>query len=204
MNGISIIIPCYNLEPYIERCLKSIFQQDYDKEKYEILLILDSCTDRTAEIAKKTLNNSGRNYKMYDANVRRAGLARNIGLENAAGEYIYFMDGDDYLISNYAFSEMVRASQTTGYPVIYQEQFESDCKVFDDEAIWRYFFKREIIGGTRFSSKELNEDWEFVRKIKRKAGYKEMGIKKILYHYTYPRKDSITEKYRSMIKHEDL
>lgn len=202
MTDISVIIPCHNLEPYIERCLNSILRQDYDKEKYEILVIFDSCTDRTEEIVKRILENSESNYKMYNANVKRAGLARNIGLENAAGKYIYFIDGDDYLIDDSALTEMLRTSEITGYPVVYQERFESDCKVVDEEAIWRYFYQSEIIGETRFSSKELNEDWEFVRKIKEKADYRETGIKKALYHYTYPRKDSITDQYRSMMKRE--
>lgn len=202
MTDISVIIPCHNLEPYIERCLNSILRQDYDKEKYEILVIFDSCTDRTEEIVKRILENSESNYKMYNANVKRAGLARNIGLENAAGKYIYFIDGDDYLIDDSALTEMLRTSEITGYPVVYQERFESDCKVVDEEAIWRYFYQSEIIGETRFSSKELNEDWEFVRKIKKKADYRETGIKKALYHYTYPRKDSITDQYRSMMKRE--
>lgn len=202
MTDISVIIPCHNLEPYIERCLNSILRQDYDKEKYEILVIFDSCTDRTEEIVKRILENGESNYKMYNANVKRAGLARNIGLENAAGKYIYFIDGDDYLIDDSALTEMLRTSEITGYPVVYQERFESDCKVVDEEAIWRYFYQSEIIGETRFSSKELNEDWEFVRKIKKKADYRETGIKKALYHYTYPRKDSITDQYRSMMKRE--
>ena len=166
------------------------------------MVIFDSCTDRTEEIVKRILENSESNYKMYNANVKRAGLARNIGLENAAGKYIYFIDGDDYLIDDSALTEMLRTSEITGYPVVYQERFESDCKVVDEEAIWRYFYQSEIIGETRFSSKELNEDWEFVRKIKEKADYRETGIKKALYHYTYPRKDSITDQYRSMMKRE--
>ena len=84
------------------------------------------------------------------------------------------------------------------YNAVYMNKFESDQKAFDDDAIWRYFYTREIIGDTRFSDVTINEDWEFTRTIKLKREYRQTRIYNVaLYHYTFPRAGSLTEQYRS-------
>ncbi len=90
----SIIIPNYNKEIYLKECLDSIYNQTLDKEKYEVLLIDDGSTDCSLEIAK--------NYevRLFKTNRKMAGGARNKGIENARGQYILFLDSDDYLYSN--------------------------------------------------------------------------------------------------------
>lgn len=88
----SIIIPNYNKEKYIEECLNSVFYQTYTN--YEVLFIDDNSTDKSVEIAKNY------NITLLHSNQRHAGGARNIGLENATGDYIIFLDSDDYLTTN--------------------------------------------------------------------------------------------------------
>jgi len=90
----SIIIPNYNKEEYIEECLNSIFNQTIDKNKYEVLFIDDGSTDNSIKIASKY------DVKILNSNRKRAGGARNKGIDNAQGEYILFLDSDDYLYNN--------------------------------------------------------------------------------------------------------
>lgn len=90
----SIIIPNYNKEQYLNECLDSIFNQTFDKKKYEVLFIDDGSTDRSIEIASKY------DVKIFKTDRKKAGGARNKGLDNAKGQYIIFLDSDDYLYSN--------------------------------------------------------------------------------------------------------
>lgn len=95
--SISIIIPAYNVERYLEAALDSIRQQSHAPD--EVIIIDDGSTDRTLEIAKsysfpfpchvKSVQNGGQ------------GKARNLGLELASSEYIYFFDSDDILMSSF-------------------------------------------------------------------------------------------------------
>ena len=195
--NISLIIPIHNLEMYIGKCLQSIVRQRYDKSQYEIIAVL-TCTDRSEDVVTTALENCGIAHKILHTNYRSAGLARNAGLEIAQGKYIYFVDGDDYLTDMLALKRMTEAMECGEYNAVYMNKFESDQKAFDDDAIWRYFYKREIIGDTRFTDAKINEDWEFTRTIKLKREYNETKIYNVaLYHYTFPRAGSLTEQYRS-------
>ena len=195
---VSLIIPIHNLEKYIVKCLQSIIRQRYDKFQYEIIAVLDSCTDCSEAIVMTALEDCDIAHTILHTNYRSAGLARNAGLEIAQGKYIYFVDGDDYLIDLLALKRMTEAVESGDYNAVYMNKFESDQKAFDDDAIWRYFYKRDIIGETRFTDARINEDWEFTRTIKLKREYKETKIYNVaLYHYTFPRAGSLTEQYRS-------
>ena len=195
--NISLIIPIHNLEMYIGKCLQSIVRQRYDKSQYEIIAVL-TCTDRSEDVVTTALENCGIAHKILHTNYRSAGLARNAGLEIAQGKYIYFVDGDDYLTDMLALKRMTEAMECGEYNAVYMNKFESDQKAFDDDAIWRYFYKREIIGDTRFTDARINEDWEFTRTIKLKREYKQIRIYNVaLYHYTFPRAGSLIEQYRS-------
>lgn len=195
---LSIIIPIYNVEQYIDKCLQSLIRQHYDKSEYEIIAVLDACTDCSEEIAKFNLESSGIAHTILYIDCRSAGISRNAGLEIARGKYIYFVDGDDYLIDLLALKRMTEAMESGDYNAVYMNKFESDQKAFDDDAIWRYFYKRDTIGETRFTDARINEDWEFTRTIKLKREYKETKIYNVaLYHYTFPRAGSLTEQYRS-------
>lgn len=98
---VSIIVPVYNVEEYLEQCLSSILMQDYSN--IEVLVIDDGSTDKSVNICDK--------YKEKDKRVRvfhvengGVSAARNIGLNNANGEYIMFVDSDDYVLPDYVSS----------------------------------------------------------------------------------------------------
>ena len=96
---VSIIIPFYNNEKYLDEAILSIINQKYDFSKIEVILINDCSTDNSLEVVSKYLKYD--NIKVIDKK-KNGGVskARNDGLKAATGKYIMFLDGDDYLSSN--------------------------------------------------------------------------------------------------------
>lgn len=95
---VTIIVPVYNVEKYLDRCINSLLDQTY--EELEILLIDDGSNDSCHEICD---NFSKRNKKIHVIHKKNGGLAsaRNTGIEQAKGKYITFVDGDDYVTPFY-------------------------------------------------------------------------------------------------------
>lgn len=91
---VSIIIPVYNIAPYLERCLESVRYQTY--KELQIIIIDDGSTDQTGQIADSFAEKDKRFHVIHKEN-RGVSAARKTGLEQAVGEYIGFVDGDDYI-----------------------------------------------------------------------------------------------------------
>ena len=98
----SVIIPVYNVEKYIDRCLKSIISQNYDD--LEIIVIDNGSTDSSGSICD-TYASECSNISVYHIENHGVSAARNFGLAKAQGEFICFVDADDYLVGN-LFSNM--------------------------------------------------------------------------------------------------
>ena len=98
LDLISLIVPFYNVEQYIERCIKSLLSQSYSN--IEVLLIDDCSPDNSVKIAKEYAKKDKRIKILQYKNNRGLGGARNYGIEKAKGEYILFVDSDDYIDSN--------------------------------------------------------------------------------------------------------
>ena len=97
-NLISIIVPFYNVEQYIDRCIQSLITQTF--RNIEILLVDDCSPDNTLEIGQKYAKTDSRiKILQYEKN-RGLGGARNYGIQNAKGEYVLFVDSDDYIKAN--------------------------------------------------------------------------------------------------------
>ncbi len=101
---ISIIVPMYNAEKWLEKCVNSIIEQSYSN--IEILLINDGSTDKTLEICKKIEKIDNR-VRVIDKKNEGVSKTRNLGLENATGKYIKFVDSDDWLEKN-ACEELIK------------------------------------------------------------------------------------------------
>lgn len=116
MNKIkfSVIVPVYNVEKYIEECLDSILKQDYDN--YEILLIDDGSTDNSGNICEIY---AAKNEKIKVFHKKNGGLssARNIGIEKATGDYLVFVDSDDY-IAPWSLSEFYKVLKKGKFDVL--------------------------------------------------------------------------------------
>ena len=93
----SIVIPMYNCEKYIEKCLKSIICQNFSN--YEVIVINDGSTDSSAEIAMNTANNYGQ-IKILNKKNGGVASARNMGIRESIGNYLIFLDADDSLEDN--------------------------------------------------------------------------------------------------------
>lgn len=91
---ISVIIPVYGVEKYIGQCLESVINQTY--KNLEIIVINDGAKDRSADIAKEYAKKDSR-IKVYDYENGGVSLARNRGMDFSKGEYISFIDGDDWV-----------------------------------------------------------------------------------------------------------
>jgi len=98
---ISIIIPCYNVENYIDRCLESIVNQTIGIKNLQIIAVNDASTDKTLSKLKEWKNRFPEEIIVvsYKENLRQGG-ARNIGIQCADGEYIGFVDSDDWIESD--------------------------------------------------------------------------------------------------------
>ena len=93
---ISIIIPCYNAQQYLDRCLLSLVNQTIDLDKLEIICVNDASTDGTWDKLCSWESRYPENFLLVDCEKNgKLGRARNIGLSYATGDYIAFLDADD-------------------------------------------------------------------------------------------------------------
>lgn len=188
----SVIVPAHNAERHIEVGLHSIRQQEFTD--YELIVVCDSCTDRTANLAK-----------WYDAekilirDYHHDGLARNAGIDAATGEWLLFMDDDDWFLHEYVFQQIYGMVGKHGEDILafsfiwknmgYKAQAPDDMCV----AVWNKCWKREFIGDTRFTNREWACDAEFHKKMFRKCPtvyYWDMPM----YYYNFMRPGSQTWK----------
>lgn len=112
---ISIIIPCYNVEKYVSRCINSLINQTIGLENLELIFVNDASTDRTLEILKEYESQFSDDILVIDleTNIRQGG-ARNVGLQYASADFIGFVDADDWV-------------EVTMYEKLFNKATEYDC-----------------------------------------------------------------------------
>lgn len=93
----SIIVPIYNAEKYLEKCINSLINQTY--KNIEIILVNDGSTDSSLSICDKYDKNNS-NVRLYDIENQGVSSARNFGISKVTGDYVLFVDSDDYLEKN--------------------------------------------------------------------------------------------------------
>ena len=129
MDLISIIVPVYGVEAYIVECIESLINQSY--KNIEILLIDDQSPDKCPEICEKYAEIDKRIKVIHKEN-GGAGSARNVGLRNYRGEYVCFVDGDDYVDENYiqvlydAISKNNADIAVIDYEYLYKDKVEKN------------------------------------------------------------------------------
>lgn len=96
---LSIIVPMYNTEKYIGTCLKSLISQDIPSKDYEILVINDGSRDNSKNIVDSYIKRYS-NIRIISVENGGQSKARNIGIDNAKGDYLFFVDSDDYISIN--------------------------------------------------------------------------------------------------------
>ncbi len=189
---ISVVIPVFNEEKYLRTALESVlFQTVTDME---VICIDDGSTDGTARIIADIQTSDSRIRYFHQKNMG-LGAARNHGLDKCRGDYVFFMDADDILVPN-AMEVLLGLLKRHGADIsiglfrwIYETPlgvktvnpvqefiYNGDCAfAYAEEtqfcgSAWGKLYKKEIIGGTRFSSIKCCEDVEFNIQIFAKAG----------------------------------
>ena len=193
---ISFIIPCHNLELYIKPLLLSIQALNLDNIQSEFLFVLDDCTDKTEDIINNYMSDF--NYQILKCNVHSCGLARNVALDQAQGTYIWFLDGDDWLIYPNVLQDVLPVLNREELNLI-QVKFISNY--FNREyfsMVWQYIYRRSFIGELRFPAIQPNEDVVFNKKLLDNGQDTiELPYYPIpTYFYNYNRPDSNMSQYR--------
>lgn len=183
-NKISIIIPCYNIQNYLPYTIDSVIAQTYTD--FEVLLIDDGSTDKTLDICRQYALKDSRIKYIHKEN-GGVSSARNAGLDAAIGEWIFFLDGDDILLSNAlsillntaiehnceiveANYERIKNGKRIYSPLVcpndYLEKSEVTIKntlLYNRVLIYPRLFKKTFIGDKRFdTSIRVGEDILFV------------------------------------------
>lgn len=120
---ISIIVPIYNVEAYISDCLNSILEQKYSN--YEVILVNDGSTDSSQDLCEKYVKLDQR-VKLYSKPNGGLSSARNYGIDNANGEYVIFIDSDDYWTDINALNHLANIADNTGADIVRGEYKEVD------------------------------------------------------------------------------
>lgn len=162
---LSIIIPMYNSEKYIENCIESLLNQDIKKSNYEIIIINDGSIDKGESIIKKYQENN-KNIKLISVKNGGISYARNIGIDNAIGEYLFFVDSDDYIAHN-SIGEVINKAVENNLEMIFFDIKRTSSEV---EYISEYnnYKCENILDGIRyFTEKNVNNGpWHFFIKNK--------------------------------------
>lgn len=140
--NISVIIPMYNAERYVEKCLESIINQTY--KNIEVIIINDGSTDNSKEICENFAKKDNR-IKVITTENRGAGSARNTGLEMAKGEYISFIDSDDYIVEDY-YERLYSMLQKTNADIAigrYKRVYENETMHFINSGEMKEITSRE-------------------------------------------------------------
>lgn len=184
MKLLSIIVPVYNVKPYLKDCVESIINQTY--KNLQILLVDDGSTDGSQDICDEYARKDSRIVVIHKEN---GGLstARNEGMDRAEGEYIAFVDSDDWLEPN-MYDAMITQLEKYDADLVACSFFEckgdekkavGDSKnvtVLDKEEIfinknqlrflaWNKVFRKSLVEGLRFVPGQVYEDFHFCRQV---------------------------------------
>lgn len=194
--SISVIIPTYKPKDYIWQCLDSLNAQTLDKRLWEVIIVLNGCSEPwETEIKQYIQSHHLTNARLIQTDEAGVSNARNIGLDQAKGEYITFIDDDDYVSPTYleelkqiADKDTIAASYTVGFSdeqalLPYYIEKEYDCRATSGKQPFykakKYFgvphmklIHRDIIGEQRFDTRFQNgEDSLFMFAISPKMRY---------------------------------
>lgn len=192
---ISLVIPVHNLEKFIEPLLCSLKYQVFDHNEVEPIFICDSCKDKTHEIIESYLRESYPTMIIIDRYFHSSGLSRNEGLELATGEIIWLLDGDDWLIDNYAISKVVEFFEMYGEDnVVHISWSHNNFHIPEYKfTVWQWAFRAEWAKSVQFSSQKYDDDVKWVSDLMKK--YNNFpGCKSILsplYFYNFNREGSV-------------
>lgn len=174
---LSFIIPVYNTEKYLSKCLDSIINQDFDD--YEIILVDDGSTDNSGKICEEYVNKYD-NIQVYHKNNEGQLMSRIFGLKKAKGDYCWFVDSDDYILEGAIKLLFNKVTQYNPDMILFGNKSKSEKKekinlAFNNEfflekdkrliyeralftgnfnALWKRIIRRSLVSVTFLSEKE--------------------------------------------------
>lgn len=182
---ISIIIPVYNVELYISQCIKSILNQTF--VDFEAIIVNDGSTDSSIKLAKDIVKNDDR-FIFLDKKNGGQGSARNMGIDHARGDFLSFIDSDDFIENQYLekmFSQIISKNaeiclcdvnivtnnKVTGHIKNHIKGYHNQndfllCRDTISSFMWDKLFKKEVFNNMRFDeSIRTYEDSHFVFRL---------------------------------------
>lgn len=179
---VSVAIPVYNQEELIIKCINSVPKRD----DIEIVVVDDCSTDNTLETLKQFDNIK----LIHNEKNLGIGLTRNVLIENCLGDYIFFLDSDDYIFPD-VFLDIVD-NDLKNQIVLMPQCERNDGYVWYPSVHRGDFLKRDFINKVKHVDARCGEDSLFRDSIKKLPGFKLEKIPKLVYHYNEPRIDSLT------------
>lgn len=182
---VSIIVPVYNLEGYITKCIESLKTQTY--QDLEIILIDDGSRDKSGIICDDYAKKDQR-VKVIHTNNGGQSRARNMGIDVAQGEYIMFVDGDDFLDTNciqwcmeifeqnpkidivsfawngFYENDIILPGKKGKYILVEKEEFFSNINIISFY-VWNKMYRKSVIADTRFIVGRLHEEITFLEEV---------------------------------------
>jgi len=189
----SIIIPSHNGASRIAKALDSCISQSF--KDFELIVVCDACTDNTVDIARSY------NAKVIEVDVRRDGLARNAGIDAAVGDWILFLDDDDWWLHEFVFQQL---KQIIG---------DGSADVINYAVIWKHngyvsyppgrflgmaaghCWKRSFVADTRFDSASYSSDTHFLDALIAKRPVS-LTTALPMYYYNYMREGSLSDLHK--------
>ena len=223
MPTVSIIVPVYNDAIYIRRCLDSLINQTL--KDIEIIVVDDGSTDTTPAVLKEYLKKDSRICVITQENSKQ-GTARNNGLKIAKGEYIAFIDSDDWVDTDY-FEKMLEVSKRTNVDITvssakrikkfdriseyfgYEEEkiytsFEEIVKTLKIPPfwfVWGKLYKKNLLSKMRFEEEVFYEDAEFLLKVIHHTS--SIATVPKVYYYYFSNPNSTMKSKHSIAKDQD-
>lgn len=196
-TDLTIIIPVYNLEDHIQPMLTSLKHQDLNGYKVEVIFVLNNCTDDSEQIIRANMPEA----RILYCSIQGCGSARNVGMDAASGEFIWFMDGDDWLLSDTAIRDVLDKAHEEYINILWIPFASDNYKYQYFSMVWQYLFRRRFIDEFRFPDIQPAEDDQFTAWVLRKAGRNQGNymwlprMEKPQYFYNYMREGSNMFRY---------
>ena len=218
---LSIIVPVYNVEPFLRKCLHSLEQQDLAAERYEVILVNDGSTDHSGELCTE-LAKQYENIKVIEQENQGLSAARNTGMDAARGKYMMFVDSDDYIETNVvgrvlevaernqaelcfflaeAFNE--HGSWPTGHqPFAYDRLYTGEYITLHGmkvSSVWMNIYLSDFLRqiGLKFHKGLINEDIDFNMMLYPQA-HRILFTDILVYHY------NCSFSYPSLMRNKDV
>ena len=218
MKKVSIIVPVYNVEKYLTKCLDSLVNQTL--KDIEVIVVNDGSPDNSQTIIDKYNKKYPDIIKSYIKENGGQGSARNLGLKKATGEYIGYVDSDDY-VSIDMYEKMYNKAKEDDYDIVMcthtvvnenngsefienlflKTDNDKDNAFFNNAGVCNKIYKRELLKGLEFRSKVWYEDLDFVSIVimkSNKIGFINLG----LYYYLY--REGSTMNNNNILKNLDI